>query len=82
MPKMKNRPTLSTIPRSGTWFLRYAVSSLGYPAGDERVRNRIVGGPLSRARRIDTDLIECPPSRVFRSEDINAFAMEVDASSP
>jgi hypothetical protein len=82
MPKMKNRPTLSTIPRSGTWFLRCAVSSFGHPDRDEPVQDHIVGGPLSRARRIDTDVIECPPSRVFRSGDINAFAMEVEASPP
>ena len=42
-------PILSTIPRSGTWFLRYAVSFLSHldRGGriDDRLTGRVVGNP-------------------------------------
>jgi hypothetical protein len=82
MPKMKNSSTLSTIPRSGACFLHYAVTSLSHPDQGGRVADHIVGGPFSRAQRIDTDPIACLPSRAFRSEDIHTFVMEADASPP
>lgn len=43
-------PVLSTIPRSGTWFLRYAISFLCHlEAGgriDDRLTGRLVGSPF------------------------------------
>jgi hypothetical protein len=42
-------PILSTIPRSGTWFLRYAISFLCHLEGggriDDRLTGRVVGVP-------------------------------------
>ena len=43
-------PVLSTIPRSGTWFLRYAISFLCHlEAGgriDDRLTGKIIGNPF------------------------------------
>ena len=43
-------PILSTIPRSGTWFLRYAVSFLSHLGRggriDDRITGKVVGDPL------------------------------------
>src|SRR5262245_27636476 len=36
-------PILSTIPRSGTWFLRYAVSFLCHLDRDRRIDDRLTG---------------------------------------
>ena len=45
----KKLPVLSTIPRSGTWFLRYAVSFLGHldrgGQVEDRITREIVGSP-------------------------------------
>jgi hypothetical protein len=45
-----NLPILSTIPRSGTWFLRYAISFLCHLERggriDDRLTGRIVGNPF------------------------------------
>jgi hypothetical protein len=89
MPKMKRLTILSTIPPSGTWFLRYAIS-FPPPVGrdgpiEDRLADEVVGGPLFWARGIDSDLVECPgclQSRGFHSEDINAVATGVEASPP
>lgn len=46
----KKLPILSTIPRSGTWFLRYAVSFLSHLDRGGRIEDRISGevfGPPS-----------------------------------
>src|SRR5262249_9558049 len=40
---MKSLPILSTIPRSGTWFLRYAVSFLAHLDRGGRIDNRLTG---------------------------------------
>ena len=49
MASMNDLPILSTIPRSGTWFLRYAVSFLCHLEGggriDDRLTGQIVGTP-------------------------------------
>jgi hypothetical protein len=46
---MNTLPILSTIPRSGTWFLRYTVSFLCHLANggriDDRLTGRLVGNP-------------------------------------
>lgn len=36
-------PVLSTIPRSGTWFLRYAISFLSHLDRGGRIDDRITG---------------------------------------
>ena len=45
-------PVLSMIPRSGTWFLRYAISFLcPLEAGgriDDRLTGRLVGSPFGQ----------------------------------
>lgn len=49
MRQAKKLPILSTIPRSGTWFLRYAVSFLGHldrgGCIEDRITHEIVGRP-------------------------------------
>jgi len=40
---MNSLPILSTIPRSGTWFLRYAVSFLTHLDRGGRIDNRLTG---------------------------------------
>ncbi len=49
MRQAKKLPILSTIPRSGTWFLRYAISFLSHldRGGriDDRITREIVGCP-------------------------------------
>jgi len=48
----KKLPVLSTIPRSGTWFLRYAVSFLSHLDRGGQIEDRITGeivGPPSGA---------------------------------
>ena len=49
---MKSLLVLSTIPRSGTWFLRYAVSFLSHLDQGGRIDDRVTGetvGPASGA---------------------------------
>lgn len=45
-------PILSTVPRSGTWFLRYAISFLCHLEGggriDDRLTGRTIGVPSGR----------------------------------
>lgn len=47
---MNDLPILSTIPRSGTWFLRYSIAFLSHLERggriDDRLTGRIVGDPL------------------------------------
>ncbi len=43
MRTVKKLPILSTIPRSGTWFLRYAVSFLSHLDRGGRIDDRITG---------------------------------------
>lgn len=49
MLEMNNVPILSTVPRSGTWFLRYSVSFLCHleQGGriDDRLTGKVVGDP-------------------------------------
>lgn len=50
MYPVKHLPVLSTIPRSGTWFLRYAVSFLSHLDQGGRIDDRVTGeivGPVS-----------------------------------
>ena len=42
-------PILSTIPRSGTWFLRYAISFLCHLEGGGRIDDRITGKVIGMA---------------------------------
>jgi hypothetical protein len=52
MRTLNKLPILSTIPRSGTWFLRYAISFLCHldRGGriDDRLTGKIVGNPFGR----------------------------------
>lgn len=43
MPKMNSLPILSTIPRSGTWFLRYVISLLCHLDRGGRIDDRLAG---------------------------------------
>lgn len=49
MFSVQDLPILSTVPRSGTWFLRYAISFLSHldRGGriDDRLTHRVVGNP-------------------------------------
>ncbi len=47
---VKSLPVLSTVPRSGTWFLRYAISFLSHLDQGGRIDDRLTGeisGPAS-----------------------------------
>ncbi len=43
MLKANYLPILSTVPRSGTWFLRYAISFLCHLDGGGRINDRLTG---------------------------------------
>lgn len=48
MPAIKKLPILATIPRSGTWFLRYAVSFLIHLDRGGRIDDRLTGELVGR----------------------------------
>lgn len=48
MPAIKKLPILATIPRSGTWFLRYAVSFLIHLDRGGRLEDRLTGEVVGR----------------------------------
>jgi len=85
MPKMK-KLILSTIPRSGTWFLPDAIPFPCHPGRGARIEDR----PADRAGgdpagpRFDFQQLSGhrPPSRTFHRKEMNALAAEVDVSPP
>lgn len=48
MPAIKKLPILAAIPRSGTWFLRYAVSFLIHLDRGGRIEDRLTGEVVGR----------------------------------
>ena len=55
MPAIKRLPILATIPRSGTWFLRYAVSFLIHLDRGGRIEDRLTGEVVGRPSGMDFD---------------------------
>jgi hypothetical protein len=49
MRQAEKLPILSTIPRSGTWFLRYVMSFLGHLDRGGRIEDRLTGEIFGRA---------------------------------
>lgn len=55
MPAIKKLPILATIPRSGTWFLRYAVSFLIHLDRGGRIEDRLTGEVVGRPTGMNFD---------------------------
>lgn len=55
MPTITKLPILATIPRSGTWFLRYAVSFLIHLDRGGRIEDRLTGEVVGRPTGMDFD---------------------------
>ncbi|TAJ39958.1 MAG: hypothetical protein EPO55_10760 [Reyranella sp.] len=55
MPAIKKLPILATIPRSGTWFLRYAVSFLIHLDRGGCVKDRLTGEVVGRPSGLPFD---------------------------
>ena len=55
MPAIKKLPILATIPRSGTWFLRYAVSFLIHLDRGGRIEDRLTGEIVGRPSGLPFD---------------------------
>ena len=55
MPAINRLPILATIPRSGTWFLRYAVSFLIHLDRGGRIEDRLTGEVVGRPSGLPFD---------------------------
>ncbi len=59
-------PILATIPRSGTWFLRYVISYLNHLHNGGRIDDRVTGRVIGRSNGIHFDYTRFKGGPLFR----------------
>jgi hypothetical protein len=69
MPSVDELPILSTIPRSGTWFLRYSISFLCHLDRGGRIDDRITGSVIGDPLGLPFDFRRFKGGPLFRVRD-------------